>query len=163
MTDKLIIASALVLAAGYAWMTEQVTTLAFGDPLGPRAFPRILTAALIICVLLLLVEMASAKKKREAAPPAPLAENAEPNAALTTVSAPWVVAATVAFTGVYFFLFEPLGFVLSSSAYLLAMTMYFNPGKTVSNALVSLLFPLACYLIFNHVLGAELARGILPI
>ena len=73
------------------------------------------------------------------------------------------MGATVAFTGLYFFLFEPLGFVVSSSAYLLAMTMYFNPGKTMSNALVSLLFPVACYLIFTRVLGAELAPGILPL
>ena len=63
----------------------------------------------------------------------------------------------------YFFLFEPLGFVLSSSAYLFAMTMYFNRGQTVANALVSFLLPISCYLVFTRVLGVELAPGILPI
>ena len=57
MTDKVIVACALLLIAGYAWMTEQVPTRAFGDPLGPKAFPRLLTAVLIVAVLLLVAEM----------------------------------------------------------------------------------------------------------
>ena len=57
MTDKLIVAWALIFAACYAWMTERVTVLPFGDPLGPRAFPRILTVALLVAVVLLLFEM----------------------------------------------------------------------------------------------------------
>jgi putative tricarboxylic transport membrane protein len=158
MTDKVIVACALLLAAGYAWMTEQVTSLPFGDPLGPKAFPRILTAALVVCALLLLVELILSKRASKAEI-APAPEDAAPDLPDTK----WIMAATVAFTGLYFFLFEPLGFVLSSSAYLLAMTMYFNPGKAVANALVSLLLPITCYLIFNHVLGVELARGILPL
>jgi putative tricarboxylic transport membrane protein len=160
MIDKLIVACALVLAAWYAWMTEQVTVLPFGDPLGPRAFPRILTVVLLISVLLLLFEMLFSKagKKSESAG-ATAAGDAPANGNDTR----WVVAATVAATALYFFLFEPLGFVISSSAYLLAMTMYFNRGRTVANALVSLLVPVTCYLIFTQVLGVDLARGIFPI
>jgi putative tricarboxylic transport membrane protein len=161
MIDKLIIACVLVLAGCYAWMTEQVTVLAFGDPLGPRAFPRILTAALLITVALLLFEIFFSKdrKKSGLAPePMPAAD-----ATQSERDTRWVIPATVAATALYFFLFEPLGFVISSSAYLLAMTMYFNPGKLVANALVSLLVPVTCYLIFNQVLGVDLARGIFPI
>ena len=162
MTDKVIVACAVLLAAGYAWMTEQVLTRAFGDPLGPKAFPRLLTAVLIVAVLLLVAEMVVAKRANQPAAPAP--DNGGDGAApgLTAAPANLVIAATVAFTGLYFFLFEPLGFVLSSSAYLFAMTMYFNRGKTLANALVSLLLPIACYLVFTRVLGVELARGILP-
>ena len=164
MTDKVIVACALLLVAGYAWMTEQVPTRAFGDPLGPKAFPRLLTAILVVAVLLLVAEMIVAKRGNQV-PAAPAPDNAGDGAepGLTTANANWVMAATVAFTGVYFFLFEPLGFVLSSSAYLFAMTMYFNRGKTVANALVSFLLPIACYLVFTRVLGVELARGVLPI
>ena len=164
MTDKVIVACALLLVAGYAWMTEQVPTRAFGDPLGPKAFPRLLTAILIVAVLLLVAEMIFSKRGNQA-PAAPAPDNAGDGAApaLAAANANWVIAATVAFTGLYFFLFEPLGFVLSSSAYLFAMTMYFNRGKTVANALVSFLLPIACYLVFTRVLGVELARGILPI
>ncbi|MBX9773738.1 MAG: tripartite tricarboxylate transporter TctB family protein [Xanthobacteraceae bacterium] len=164
MTDKVIVACALLLIVGYAWMTEQVPTRAFGDPLGPKAFPRLLTAVLIVAVLLLIAEMiVSRRSKQVSAAPAP--DNAGDGAApaLAAANANWVIAATVAFTGVYFFLFEPLGFVLSSSAYLFAMTMYFNRGSTVANALVSLLLPISCYLVFTRVLGVELARGILPL
>src|SRR5262245_14513830 len=149
MTDKLIVGCALVLAGWYAWMTEQVTVLPFGDPLGPRAFPRILTVALLIAVVLLLFEMVfskAARKPERALEAAALAGNDPLNGRHTR----WVVAATVAATGLYFFLFEPLGFVISSSAYLLAMTMYFNPGKIVANALVSLVLPVTCYVIFNN-------------
>ena len=158
MTDKAIVACALLLAAGYAWMTEQITTLPFGDPLGPKAFPRILTAALLVSAVLLIFEIIVSRRGSKAAT-APLPDNADQGVPDTR----WIIAATVAFTGLYFFLFEPVGFVLSTSAYLFAMTMYFNPGKTVANALVSFLFPAACYLVFNRILGVELARGILPI
>ena len=162
MTDKLIVACALALAVWYAWMTEQVTVLPFGDPLGPRAFPRILTVALLISVVLLLFEMFFAKAGKR--PQSPL-QAATPAGADTQRGRDtrWVIAATVAATTLYFFLFEPLGFVISSSAYLLAMTMYFNPGKAVANALVSLLVPVTCYLIFSQLLGVDLARGIFPI
>jgi putative tricarboxylic transport membrane protein len=157
MMDKAVVACALLLAAGYAWMTEQIPTRAFGDPLGPKAFPRILTAALILSVLLLIAEMLTNGGNRTKT--APVAEAAAP----TTAKANWVLAAMIAFTGFYFFLFEPLGFVLASSAYLFAMTLYFNPGKTVANVLVSLLLPAGCYLVFTRVLGVELPRGILPL
>jgi putative tricarboxylic transport membrane protein len=161
MIDKLIVACALVFAAGYAFMTEQVTVLPFGDPLGPRAFPRILTIALLISVVLLISETFFSKAEKKAEPAsAPAAAGDAPQNGRDTR---WVVAATIAVTALYFFLFEPLGFVISSSAYLLAMTMYFNPGKIVANALVSLLVPVTCYLIFTQVLGVDLARGIFPI
>ena len=173
MTDKVIVACALLLVAGYAWMTEQVPTRAFGDPLGPKAFPRLLTAILIVTIVLLVAEMIFAKRANQPAAPAldkmapdaTAPDNARDGAApaLAAASANWMIAATVAFTGLYFFLFEPLGFVLSSSAYLFAMTMYFNRGGTVANALVSFLLPISCYLVFTRVLGVELARGILPL
>ena len=67
MTDKVIVACALLLVAGYAWMTEQVPTRAFGDPLGPKAFPRLLTAILIVAVVLLVAEMIFSKRDRQAA------------------------------------------------------------------------------------------------
>jgi putative tricarboxylic transport membrane protein len=156
MTDKLIVVCALALAGWYAWMTEKVTVLPFGDPLGPRAFPRILTVALLISVVLLVIEMVFSKA---GAKPATPAGDVPQNPRGTR----WVIAATVAATALYFFLFEPLGFVISSSAYLLAMTMYFNPGKVVANALVSLLVPVTCYLIFSQLLGVDLARGIFPL
>ena len=47
-------------------MTEQVPTRAFGDPLGPKAFPRLLTAVLIVAVLLLVAEMFFAKRANQA-------------------------------------------------------------------------------------------------
>jgi putative tricarboxylic transport membrane protein len=162
MTDKLVVACALVLAAWYAWMTEQVTVLPFGDPLGPRAFPRILTIALLIALVPLLFGIFFPKAARKPAPALDLVADAG-DGSQNGRDARWVVAATVAVTGLYFFLFEPLGFVISSSAYLLAMTMYFNPGKTVANALVALVLPITCYLIFNNVLGVQLARGIFPL
>jgi putative tricarboxylic transport membrane protein len=164
MTDKVIVACALLLVAGYAWMTEQVPTRAFGDPLGPKAFPRLLTAVLIVAVLLLVAELIFSKRGNQA-PAAPAPDTADDGAApaLAAANANWIIAATVAFTGLYFFLFEPLGLVLSSSAYLFAMTMYFNRGNLVANALVSFLLPITCYLVFTRVLGVELARGMLPL
>src|SRR5262245_13955103 len=134
MVDKVIVACALLLAAGYAFMTEQVTTLPFGDPLGPKAFPRILTVAMLVCVALLVLEIASKAGKTATKPapdtePDPTPDTSPDNPAPSGHDPRWVVAATVAFTGLYFLLFEPVGFVITTTVYLLAMTMYFNPGK----------------------------------
>ena len=64
-------------------------------------------------------------------------------------------------TGIYVTVFEPLGFVIATSAYLLGLTAYFNRGKWVPNVLTSVLFSVGSYLMFKY-LGVQLPRGVLP-
>jgi putative tricarboxylic transport membrane protein len=73
-----------------------------------------------------------------------------------------VIAAVVVWTAVYFVLFEPLGYVIASTIYLIALTVYFNPGRWVMNVTTSALFTIISYLMFSKLLGVTLAKGILP-
>ncbi len=153
MTDRIIFAGVLVLAGIYFWATAQIPTLEIGDPLGPKAFPRLLGVGLLIAAAMLLAEMLKARKSPRAAAP-----KEEPHDTSTVK----VVVGVVVVTGIYFALFEPLGYATSTSLFLLAMTHYFNKGKLWTNVLTSLLYGFASYYIFTKLLGVNLPSGILP-
>ena len=154
MTDRVIFVFTLVLAGVYFYATEQLPSLEIGDPLGPKAFPRLLGIALLITAVVLLLEII---RSRRTAPAAPRAK--------TDAGKPgsqFVVAAVAVWTFLYFLVFEPLGYVIATTIYLIALTSYFNRGKWVANVLTSVLFCLGSYLMFTKLLGVTLARGILP-
>ena len=64
--DRVICVVTLLLAAVYFYATAQIPSLEIGDPLGPKAFPRLLTAVLIVAVLLLIAEMIVSKRGKQA-------------------------------------------------------------------------------------------------
>jgi putative tricarboxylic transport membrane protein len=156
MTDRVIFVCTLVLAAAYLYATEQLPTLEIGDPLGPKAFPRILGAGLILTAILLMVEMVKARKTAPADREAPAGQPPDSGA-------PVVVAGVAVWTFLYFLVFETLGYVLATTLYLLPLMMYFNKSKPVTNVLTAVLFSLGSYLMFTKVLGVNLAPGILPL
>lgn len=152
MTDRIVFVSILVLAGVYFWATSQIPTLEIGDPLGPKAFPRLLGVGLLISAAMLLAEILKARKS------APAAESSEPQEASTYK----IVAGVVVVTGIYFAVFEPLGYAISTSLFLLVMTFFFNKGKLWTNVLTSILYGFISYYIFTTALGVNLPRGILP-
>ena len=97
MADRVIFVGILVLAGVYFWATSQIPTLEIGDPLGPKAFPRLLGIGLLISAAMLLAEML---KERKAAPSTQEPEEKEDT---STVK---VVAGVVVATGIYFALFD---------------------------------------------------------
>lgn len=153
MADRIIFVCILVLAGAYFYATEKLPTLQIGDPLGPKAFPRLLGAALIISAILLFFEMRRARKSAPAAPKAKPAV-AEPGTY-------HIIAGVTVWTFLYFLVFEALGYVIATSIYLLTLMAFFHRGKWVSNVLTSILFCVISYWLFG-VLGVNLARGILP-
>jgi putative tricarboxylic transport membrane protein len=155
MADRVIFVCTLVLAAVYLYATEQLPSLEIGDPLGPKAFPRLLGAGLILAAILMLVEMVRARKAA-ATPSAPSAPGAPAE------GAPLVVAGAAIWTLAFFLVFELLGYVIATMLYLLPLMMYFNKGKRVTNVVTAVLFSLLSYLLFTKLLGVNLARGILP-
>ena len=153
MTDRVIFGCILVLAGVYVWATQQIPTLEIGDPLGPKAFPYLLTVGLLISAVMLLLEMIKAKQS------GPDPTTAEEPADTTTYK---IVAGVVVATGIYFVLFEPLGYAVATSLFLLVTTMYFNKGKMLMNVLTSVLYSFISYYAFTAWLGVNLPRGILP-
>ena len=156
MADRIIFASILVLMGVYFWATTQIPTLEIGDPLGPKAFPRLLGAGLVIAAVMLLAEMIKNHKSELAA-----------KAAAAGTPFDWgsykIVAGVAVVTGIYLALFETLGYAVATSLFLLVMTNYFNKGKRWTNCLTSVIYSFVSYLAFTKWLGVNLPAGILPL
>jgi putative tricarboxylic transport membrane protein len=155
MADRVIFVCTLILAGVYFYATEQLPSLDIGDPLGPKAFPRLLGVGLVITAVVLLLEILRARKTA-AAPSTAAPPDPRDRKALI------VVAAAAGWTFLYFLVFEPLGYILATFDYLIALMSYFNKGKHTANVLTALLFSVLSYLMFTKLLGVNLARGILP-
>ncbi len=156
MTDRIILVCTLLLAGVYFWATEQIPALELGDPLGPKAFPRMLGIGLLIAAAMLLAEMLRDRRKVKAG------DKSAASPPLTWESHDWVVVGVAVWTGLYVLVFEHAGYMLATAIYLLAMTFYFNRGRWVMNVSTSLLFSIGSYFSFTKLLGVTLARGILP-
>ncbi|HEX2830201.1 MAG TPA: tripartite tricarboxylate transporter TctB family protein [Burkholderiales bacterium] len=156
MADRVIFVCTLVLAGVYLYATEQLPTLEIGDPLGPKAFPRLLGVGLVLAAILLLFEMVKARK---AAPANRQASASEPAGR----GAPAIVAGVAVWTFLYFMVFERLGYVVATTLYLVPLMMYFNKKRPLMNVLTAVLFCAGSYLLFTKVLGVNLAPGILPL
>ncbi len=154
MTDRIIFVCVLLLAGVYFWGTAQIPSLELGDPLGPKAFPRMLGVGLLIGAAMLLAEILRDRKKAKT--------GGEDSAALRWEPHHWVVVAVVAWTALYVALFEPLGYMLATLIYLLGLTGYFNRGRHLMNGLSCVLFVVISYSAFTKLLGVNLARGIIP-
>jgi hypothetical protein len=70
-----------------------------------------------------------------------------------------MIAAVTAWTGVYFWAFDKLGFIISSTIYLLALMAWFNRGKWLANVLTAVLFSVLAYIMFVK-LDVNLPRGV---
>jgi putative tricarboxylic transport membrane protein len=153
LTDKIIFAVTLLLAAVYFYFTAQIPSLEIGDPLGPKAFPRLLGIGLLITSAVLFLEIMRARKAPTR--PDPTAEPEEPPQ--------WpLLGGVVVWTGAYFAAFTTLGFVLSTTLYLIVMTAWFNRGRWLMNVSTSVLFSVLIYLMFSKLLGVNLPQGWLP-
>ncbi len=149
--DRIIFVCIILLAAVYFYATAQIPTLEIGDPLGPKAFPRLLGVGLLITAALLFIEMFRARKAQEREIVKKTVDNRRHFL---------VVAAVTVWTAIYFAGFEPLGFVIATSVYLVVLTAYFNRGKWIANVITSIVFSVASYSMFK-LLGVTLPKGVL--
>ena len=150
MTDRVIFVCTIIIAAVYLYATTLIPSLEIGDPLGPKAFPRLLGVALLIGAGLLFLEMWKDRKLKPAQTPA-------------DEVAAWrytgMVAAVTVWTGLYYLVFDKLGYIVSSTVYLLALMAWFNRGKWVANVLTAVLFSVLSYVMFVK-LDVNLPRGV---
>jgi putative tricarboxylic transport membrane protein len=151
VVDRIIFVCIIVLAAVYFYATAQIPSLDIGDPLGPKAFPRLLGVCLLISAALLLVEMHKAKKQ-----PAQQPAIADPEGHKHLA----MMAGVAIWTGLYFAVFEPIGYILSTMLYLLPLMVYLNKGKWTANVLTAVLFSIGTYVLFQKILGVSLPKGL---
>ena len=136
----------------------QVTTM--GDALGPRAFPAMIGCGLLIAGVLLLFEAHAKKnaavvdKPLDPDAPAPLTMKERVRQSVTLVT-------MVAWTALYYSVFEPVGYLVATVVFLGGLLSYFHRGHYLTNVLTSVGFSLVVYLVFSHLLNVPLPAGIL--
>lgn len=138
-TDRTLGAAAIAVAA---------LMLAFGygleapfayEPTGPRAFPLIAAAMIAVCGVILLL-------KPSEADPSVL---------------PMPGRAVVALSGsllAYALLFQPLGFVVATTAFMIPIAMIFG-AKWWQGVLVGAVLAVSSFLLFDRVLDVVLPTG----
>lgn len=152
MADRVILVCTLIVAAVYFYATTLIPTLEIGDPLGPKAFPRLIGACLLIGAGMLFLEMWK-EHKTQAPAPAPTSPR--------NVRHLWILTAVVVWTGLFYAFLETLGYIIDSAIYLFALMAWFNRGKWVANALTAVLYSALSYVMFVK-LDVNLPKGILP-
>ena len=152
MADRVILVCTIVVAAVYFYATTLIPSLEIGDPLGPKAFPRLIGIALLIGAAMLALEMWRERARAGAKGP----EGATFDPAVVKV-----LAAVAVWMGLYFAVLERLGFVLATFAFLLPLMAWFNRGKWLVNTLSAAAFSALTYWLFVA-LDVRLPKGLLP-
>ncbi|MGM0929981.1 MAG: tripartite tricarboxylate transporter TctB family protein [Actinomycetota bacterium] len=70
----------------------------------------------------------------------------------------WV---TIAIFGAYVLAFIPVGYLLSTVAFLMGLATYFSPAKWKSNLIFAISFPLIVFVLFEYLLRVPLPQGLL--
>ncbi|HEY2890073.1 MAG TPA: tripartite tricarboxylate transporter TctB family protein [Dongiaceae bacterium] len=144
-----VIAGALL----YLWSDLHLPTNRIGDPLGPKAFPALVAGGLILSGLLLFLEI---RKKRRA-----MTAGEAPAHAAAPVNRHQLIilGGMVAWTAIYYAVFEQLGYLLATPVFLFALLSYFHRGRHVVNVFIAIGFAGVVYALFSLLLGVPLPRG----
>lgn len=152
MVDRIILACTVLLAAVYLYATTLIPSLEIGDPLGPKAFPRLIGIALLIAAGMLGLEMWRERGKGAAQ---------GGGGALFDPRVLKVITVVAIWVGIYYATLEVLGFIVATSAFLFPLMAWFNRGKWLANALSAVAFAALTYWLFVA-LEVRLPRGVLP-
>jgi putative tricarboxylic transport membrane protein len=161
-----------VLGAGYLVAALQIEP----DPsttsvVGPQVAPLVIGVAIVVCSVALLVQGLRAPD-RAAGHPEPAEDSLAPESPESPESAGEVdasarrtprhqVLVTSAIFAAYIVAFIPVGYLLSTFAFLVAMTTYVDRSKLVRNCIYGALFAPIVYVLFNYGLQVQLPPGLL--
>jgi len=119
-------------------------------------FPALVGVGLLVSAVLLAFEL---RAERRARPVPPADADAGGEARVPTR----VLVGAVAWLALYYACLEPVGYLLSTLAFLAGMLSYFHRGHWRANAVIAVAFTLVVDALFTYALGIPLAEGILHI
>lgn len=143
---------ALLVGVAYLIATFNLQESAVADPIGPRVFPFIIAAGLLIVGLMLVL-----KKEKL---------TAKNRAVIFTWATEKELVLNIAYTcvaGVVFgLILEPVGYLISTVLFMTAMMFItYGRSRTFFNIAIGLTFSLTTYGLFFGLLDVSLPRGIL--
>ena len=152
MGDVVLGVCVIIGAAFYLYADANLPVLQNGGPMGPQAFPELIGIGLLVSGLLLFGE--TWRRRRAAVAAAVPADPIEKQSRR-------ILAAMTAWTALYYFAFERVGYLVATVVYMFALLAFFNRGRWWVNAACAAGFTLAAYLLFTSFLQVVLPRGIL--
>lgn len=139
MSDRIFGAAVAALSLLMVWATGQIEESFIQDPLGPKAFPNVIAAIMGISGLVMIFK-----------------PDAEPHWPTLTKMAE--LLATVGVLIAYALMLPVTGFVLTTAV--ASAFLSWRMGATVRQAFVGgILTSIGIYLVFQFVLGLNLAKG----
>ncbi len=141
-------------ASLYLRAATELPRLLVGDAVGPRLFPELVGAGLLIGGLLLAWETWRKRAQAMAGPVAAAPAGSERPPAL-------ILAALVAWTTLYYVAFEPVGYIVATFVYAGSLLCFFHRTAWWKNLLIAAAFTGVAYLLFGVALKVVLPSGVL--
>ena len=141
---------AVTLGIAYLVGTFRIHVMDAGDEVGPRVFPFLIAATVIICGLWLLVKEAI-NKERKAFSFGFIAERDI-----------WMrILLSMAAGIIYGLILDGLGYLLSTVLFMFTVGELINVGRHRQNAVIALAFAIVTFIAFALILKLSMPRGIL--
>jgi putative tricarboxylic transport membrane protein len=150
MGDWVLAICTAIGAVVYLNADSKLPQLQVGDPMGPQVFPALIGIGLLGSALLL---MAETWRKRRLAGTTPPPDPTAPAHRL-------ILLGMVLWTALYYFAFEPLGYLTSTLIYMFVLLACFNRGRWLINAACAVGFTLVAYGVFTRFLQVSLPQGV---
>lgn len=141
---------AVILGLAYLAGTFAIPMYETGDSIGPRSFPFLIAAIVIICGVALIFHDLRAKERK------PFSWG------FAAQRAVWLrIAATIIFGILFGLVLDTLGYLIAMFLFMIIITELINVGRHKQNLIISVLFSLISFLSFAVILKLSLPRGLL--
>jgi putative tricarboxylic transport membrane protein len=147
----------LVVLAVYTQMAFELEWETAAGRIGPGFFPRIIGVLGLLLTAVALVGSLRGEPEQAAALAGDDDEMGEGDLGRHPVALLLMVLGAAA----YVFLLTVLGAVVASAAFLAGVLWWLNPGRHVTNLVLTVLLPVGMYLLFQTLLNAGLPVGVL--
>jgi hypothetical protein len=155
----LFFAVLLVVMAGYTQMAFALEWYTAAGRIGPGFFPRIIGILSLAIIVWGLVKSLLPDAVDDEDEVGSDEEAGDADLGKHPIPLLLMIAAAVVFLLIFF---VPLGAIVGSAVFLLAVLFLLNPRQPVVNVVIALALPVLVYLLFQTALNAGLPAGILP-